>query len=78
MHRCSLCHSAPMWVFREQIGTRGVLGPATAQAFSSFGASTKLLLVWLRGSVHTSQYNIKLHYLIQKIFSFEKQRVGFF
>ena len=28
---------------------RGVLGPATAQAFTSFGACTKLLLVWLRG-----------------------------
>ena len=27
----------------------GVLGPATAHAFSSFGACTKLLLVWLRG-----------------------------
>ena len=28
---------------------RGVPGPATAQAFTSFGASTKMLLVWLRG-----------------------------
>lgn len=27
---------------------RGVLGPATAQAFTSFRAFTKLLLVWLR------------------------------
>jgi len=29
MHRCSLCQSAPLWVFREQIDTRGVLVPAT-------------------------------------------------
>ncbi|KAK4806870.1 hypothetical protein QYF61_012591 [Mycteria americana] len=39
----------------EQIGTRGVLGLVTAQAFTSFGACTKLLLVWLRGRVHLSQ-----------------------
>ena len=33
----------------------GVLGPATAHAFTSFGACTTLLLVWLRGCrVHPS------------------------
>ncbi|KAK4826206.1 hypothetical protein QYF61_006150 [Mycteria americana] len=49
MHRCSLRHSAPLGVFREQIETRGVLGLATAQAFASFGACTKLLVVLVKG-----------------------------
>ena len=36
---------------------RGVLGLATAQAFTSFGACTKVLLVWLWGvRVHLSQW----------------------
>ena len=52
--RCSLGHSAPLWVFREEIETRGVLGLAMAQAFTSFGACTKLRLVWLWDRVYPS------------------------
>lgn len=33
---------------------RGVLGLATAQVVTSFGACTTLLLVWLRGQMHPS------------------------
>lgn len=47
-HRCSLGHSAPLGV------SRGVLGMATTQVFTCFEASTKLLIVWLRGQVHLS------------------------
>jgi len=60
IHHCSLCHSAALWLFREHIGTRGVLGPATTRTFTFFDACTKLLQVWLRGRVHPSQGG---HYL---------------
>lgn len=56
MHRCLLYHSAPLWVFRDEIGTRGVHGPAVAHAFTFFRACTKLPLVWLRGRVHPSHF----------------------
>jgi len=45
VHRCSLCHFAPLWVFREQTEIRGVLGLTTAQAFTSSKACTKPLPV---------------------------------
>ena len=41
IHRCSPCHSAPLRVFREQTESRGALGPAAAQAFTSSRACTK-------------------------------------
>lgn len=53
MHWCSLCHSAPFCVFREQIGTGEVLGLVITGLFS-FGACTKLLWAWLRSDVHLS------------------------
>lgn len=59
MHRCSLCQIAPVWVFREQFESRGNLGSFMAQVFPSFGACTKLELVWLRGRVHPSQWGNK-------------------
>lgn len=49
-----LGHSAPLWAFREHMGTRGVCGQAMAQAMTSAGACTKLLLVWPCGWVHLS------------------------
>lgn len=59
IHRCSLYQIAPVWVFREQIETRGILGSFMAQIFLSFGACTKLELVWFRGRVHPSQWGNK-------------------
>lgn len=40
--------------------SKGVLGPAVAQAFTFFGACTKVLLIWLRGWVHPSHPEIFL------------------
>jgi len=52
---CSLCCSAPLWVFREQIEVRDVLGSITAQAFTSFGGCIKPLPVWSSGWAHLPQ-----------------------
>lgn len=46
IHLSSMYVSGPLWISRGQIETRGVL--AMAQAFTTFGAYAKLLLVWLR------------------------------
>jgi len=62
MHRCSLCHSAPLWVFRERIESRGVLGPAMAQDFISSGACTKSPPVWSRGQVHLSHHSLQKYF----------------
>lgn len=53
------------WVTLPPVGvSRGVLGLATAQVFTSFGACTKLLIVWLRGQAHLSYITSLIKVLI--------------
>ena len=41
MHWCSLCQPPPLQVYKEQVETRVVHGPATAHTFTSSGPCTK-------------------------------------
>lgn len=49
MHQAPRTHHLPCAALLLGGFARGVLGLATAQAFTSCGAGTKILLVWLKG-----------------------------
>lgn len=76
VHGCSPCHPVLLWVFIKQIETRWVLGPFTAQVFTSSGACIKILLVWLESQVHPSQ--MEHHHKLCLCFNyiFTKQVIG--
>jgi len=68
MHQCLLCHSALLWVFREQVETRGV--HSAAKAFTSSRDCTNPPPVWAMDCMHPSQYLVeflqKLAFIIKR------------